>query len=262
MHQSKLAFVRVTADDAAQQRQAVFAATRPTAALAPAAAPEKRGPGRPRKMKLTAPPDEQPRSKQRTGSYTHWFASPYINDVLRAVTQSGFAWRRAVEQLKLRAPDDRFVHLSDSTVRDWYDKEHKLKPQFQAQLEARKPHAGGRPALLCSDIEDEVKRVLLQLREAGTPINSHVIRWTMQGIFAERDPSLLDSLRLSQQWISQWVRAKLQWTWRARTTAASKLPHDWAEQGVLMAKRIAAKMEMHGVRVLRMRCCRVRYDAR
>lgn len=93
-----------------------------------------------------------------------------------------------------------------------------------------------------------MKDILQRLRSNGAPINSHVVRWVMQAAIREHEPALLDTLQLSQQWISLWVRTHLDWRWRARTTAASKLPHDWEQQGILMAQRIAATMEMHEVR--------------
>jgi hypothetical protein len=37
------------------------------------------------------------------------------------------------------------------------------------------------------------------------------------------------------------------WTWRVRTTTASKLPLDWREQGIVMAKRIAFNMQAYKV---------------
>jgi hypothetical protein len=46
-------------------------------------------------------------------------------------------------------------------------------------------------------------------------------------ILQEANPSLLRQHRLSQLFISRWVRQQLDWRWRARTTAASKLPADW-----------------------------------
>ncbi len=80
-------------------------------------------------------------------------------------------------------------------------------------------------------------------------MNARVIRWVMRAVMQQMAPALLDSLTLSQTFISRWAREQLQWRWRSRTTAASKLPLDWEVQGVQMAMRIAANMEMHRVRV-------------
>ena len=98
-------------------------------------------------------------------------------------------------------------------------------------------------------VEDERKKVLLRLRDSGLPVNSHVICWTLRAVFKEHAPAMLQEMQLSQQWISFWVRSKLQWRWRQRTTAASKLPNDWEQLGVQMAKRVAYWMGLHDVRV-------------
>jgi hypothetical protein len=263
--QPKLTFQRITADDAAMQRLRVaqkHAEERAEAAAAASAAPAPivRKPGRPPKKRFLAAVDDTPAAaaagaaaqKPRTGSYTNWYASPFLPDVLRALRLHDYNPRRAIAWLQKNAPAedrDRYLRLSDSTIRGWFEKgTHNLLPRFQSQLDLGiAAQRGVRPPRMSAAVEEEVKATLLKLREAGMPVNTHVIRWTLYAIFKQRDPSLLDSLQLSQQWISYWVRSKLQWRWRSRTTAAGKLPHDWEEQGVLMNKRIAALMEMHDV---------------
>lgn len=259
MQQQKLTQLlqRITADDARVQRTSIaqkFELEHP-AAVAALQPERKRGPGRPRTkrtlvLEQAAAADEPLQQKLRTGSYTNWFSSPYIADIMQALRRYGWSIKPALAALKRGAPDNRFERLSDSTIRGWIQKgsKDKLLPHFQQQLEAGSATArGARPAHMSVAVEDAAKHTLLRLRDAGMPVNSHVIRWTLQSIFRTHDPSLLQSLQLSQQWISCWVRSKLKWRWRARTTAAGKLPGDWEEQGVLMAKRIAAQMEMHNV---------------
>ena len=96
-------------------------------------------------------------------------------------------------------------------------------------------------------MEQQIVTMLCQLHEAGTPLNSCIIRLIMRAIISKEMPALLDTLSLSQQFISAWVRSTLQWTWRARTTAASKLPADWEAQGIKMSMRIAANKALHMV---------------
>jgi len=262
MQQPKLPFQRISVDDAHKQRVSIavkFEEERVAAAAAapPAAVAEpmaKRGPGRPPKKRELADPaaaaQPQPAQKPRTGVYTSWFSSPYINDVLQELQKQGFNAKRTVAALKQHAPDDRYARLSNSTVRGWFQKGTRdLIPAFQEQLNAQ--HAakrGGRPPAMSAEVEDECKRVLLRLRDSGLPVNSHVIRWTLRAVFSEKCPELLENIQLSQQWISHWVRAKLQWRWRARTTAASKVPLDWEQRGVEAAKRVAYQMGMNSVR--------------
>lgn len=125
--------------------------------------------------------------------------------------------------------------------------------QYQQQLEAGRAAAtyiGPSPALRAAPgVEDAICDILLRLRTAGTPLNSHIIRWVMLALL-QQHPTVLQQITLSQQFISKFVRnnPRLQFRWRARTTAASKLPDDWEEQGIHMAKRMGATMQLHKVR--------------
>ncbi len=263
MQQRPLGFVPITADDAQQQRLRI--AQQLAAELAARPVPEQPGQravGRPKRPlsaadALAAPPAATPADAAATepaskrGKYTSWFASPFLSDILTAYSRNGHSARRAVTALQRAHPDGRFSRLSHSTVGCWFGKDHQLLPQFQKQLEEHQVAARGRGPTRVFDeaqgVEREIKRVLLQMRAAGVPLNCNVIRWVMRAIMQEQCPALLSYLKLTQQFISSWARSQLDWRWRARTTAASKLPADWEDQGVRMAKRIAAAMEMHKV---------------
>jgi hypothetical protein len=223
--------------------------------------PPKRAVGRPKQKRsaedalaAAAAADALQLPTAKRGKYTRWFDSPYINDILAAYTRTGGA-RAAVTALRQSAPDDRYERLSHSTVASWF--EHgKLKPQHQQELDAGRAlatYSGPSPALLAAPgAEDAICDILLQLRKAGTPLNSHIIRWVMLAVLQESHPAVLQQLTLSQQFISTWVRnnPRLHFRWRARTTAASKLPDDWEEQGIHMAQRMGAAMQLHKVRIM------------
>lgn len=190
----------------------------------------------------------------KRGKYTRWFDSPYINDILVAHARNSGSARRTVLYLQANAPDSRFERLSHSTVASWFDSNGKLKEQHQQELDAgRAASRGGghSPALQAAPgAEDAICDILLKLRTAGTPLNSHIIRWVMLAVLQDKHPAVLNSLKLSQQYISSWVRnnPRLQFRWRARTTAASKLPDNWEEQGIHMGQRMGAAMQLHKVR--------------
>lgn len=226
----------------------------------------KRGPGRP-KLKRSAEEavvaaaaaealtNELSQNKRARGPYTRWFSSPYINDILVAVARCGGSahTRRAVQFLQKNAPDDRFDNLSHTTIMSWFDNSGKLVEKRQQELDAgcAMTHGGRSPVLQAAPgAEDAVCDILLKLRKAGTPLNSHIIRWVMLAVLQDKYPAVLSQLNLSQTYISSWVRGhpRLQFRWRARTTAASKLPDDWEEQGIRMAQRMGAAMQLHKVR--------------
>lgn len=221
--------------------------------------PPKRTVGRPKLkrsaeelLEAAAAADALELPENKRGKYTRWFNSPYINDILHAHTKCGGSARRAVASLQNAAPDKRFERLSHSTVASWFEN-GKLKEQHQHELEegrAVHTYSGAHPALQAAPgAEDAICDILLRLRQAGTPLNSHIIRWVMLAVLEQRHPAVLQQLTLSQQYISAWVRRnpRLQFRWRARTTTASKLPDDWEEQGIHMSMRIGATMQLYRV---------------
>jgi len=236
----------------------------------------KRGPGRPKKLVdahyvlemaaataalETADAVSEPSTKR--GKYANWFASAYIHDILHAVQRTGSA-RRAVEWLQRSFPKlptesaARFADLSESTVRSWYS-DGKLRPKFQQLLDDQKaaaPRGVWRERALAADpaAEQRVKQILRTMRERGASINILVIRHVMHAVLQADCPAVLDSLKLSNSFISSWAREELQYSWRTRTTAASKLPLDWRNQGIDMAKRVAYNIQVYKVTTVQQLC--------
>ena len=256
MSQPGLPFARITTE-AWRVQLAALAAEAP-----PPPAPRKRSVGRPKRKLSTnevlaaavSIADEAPLKKTR-GTYTEWFSSPYIHDILREYAKDHRP-ALTVQRLKAKAPDKRYERLTHTTLMGWFDKNHQLKANYQAWLDSGLENARQNgPASAFEEeagpaIETEIKQTLLQMRAAGTVINSHIIRWVMQGIIEMPAPpqSKLRSLQLGSACIQRvWARKALKWSWRKSTTTASKLPLDWEEQGVQMAMRIAATMEIKEV---------------
>jgi hypothetical protein len=189
---------------------------------------------------------EQPLKKQR-GTYTNWFSSSFIREILSEYELSGYRAATAVARLKKKNPSI-YEHLSHSSLIGWFDKDHKLLPHFQAHLDSGLQNVrqnGPTPAFEeFPAVEEEIKEKLLRMRAAGTAMNSHIIGWVMRGVIDLRaQGTRLQDLKLGQQFVCAWARKNLKWSWRKSTTAASKLPLDWEEQGLNMAKRIACIME-------------------
>jgi len=228
----------------------------------------KRGPGRPKKLTdahhvldmtaaaATSKEEDASEPAEKRGKYANWFASAYIHDILHAVQRTGSA-RKAVEWLQRSFPKlptentARFADLSESTVRSWH-KDGKLLPKFQQLLDEQKaaaPRGVPRVRVLAaySAAEERVKHALRTMRDRGASVNILVIRHVMRAVFQADCPALLDTLKLSNGFVSSWAHEELQYSWRTRTTAASKLPLDWRDQGVDMAKRIAYNIQVYKV---------------
>jgi hypothetical protein len=261
--QSTLTFTPITAHDAQLQRARIAAEVQKTpmpVTVAASTPPQRRPVGRPKKARKLedAVKDESSEKKQKRGSYSsNWFSSPYINDILEAYHRRSNNVRSAVSVLQKSAPDTRYDDLKYSTVAGWFSADHKLLPQYQRQYDdAAKLEKRGRPRLFQQQPEVEAKVIdaLTRMREMGTSLNIPLVRHIFIAAIKLLVPNLLIAadpaakpFQLSKTWISRWVREKLNWRWRKSTTAASKLPNDWEEQGIGMAKRIAAVMGMHKV---------------
>jgi len=113
MSQSSLPFKRITTHE--WRGQVAAAAAQPL----PPSAPPKRPVGRPKRAlnahdvlgdAAAAVAGEKPAKRSR-GTYTDWFSSPYINDILREYHRDHRP-ALAVQRLKDRAPDDRYERLT------------------------------------------------------------------------------------------------------------------------------------------------------
>lgn len=254
MTQPALPFQRITTDEWREKVAALAAEPRPPAP------PPKRPVGRPKRLlsahdvlaAAAATIADEPPLKKTRGTYTEWFSSPYIHDILREY-EKDHRPALAIKRLQEKAPDDRYARLTHTTLMGWYTDGRNLKPHFQAWLDSglENVRQNGFAAVFESEpaVEIEIQQTLRKMRAAGAAVNSRIIRWVMQGVITLRTPqeSRLRSLKLTQTFISAWARKNLKWSWRKSTTAASKLPLDWEEKGLQMAMRIAATMEMKEV---------------
>ena len=183
--------------------------------------------------------DEEPAEKKR--KYTQWLSSPLIHDILKAYRDNGRSARSTVASLQRRFPrlpsqnEGRYEALTESTVRSWFDENGDLLEKCKRLLdEGYKAGPGMTRAFAAFPAaEARMKEILTKMREhALTGINVSVqsIRWVMLSVMSDMAPELLDKVKLCKSFISLWARQQMNWTWRAGTTEASKVPEDWAEQ--------------------------------
>lgn len=212
--------------------------------------PVGRPPSAKRPIELADHDDEvqqEPADKKR--KYMQWFSSPLIHEILRVYSEQRSA-RGTISYLHRRS-SHLFSELGESTVRSWFNDEHKLLPRFAKLLaDGYQPGPGVSPAFAAyPQAEEKIKSILNQMRGAnsGISINMESIRWVMQSVIAELAPDLQQTLKLSKHFISDWARTQMKWSWRSGTTAASKLPEDWAAQGKAVGQRIAATIETYEV---------------
>ena len=258
-------FTPVTIDEALSQQQAALLQS--SAEINAASAERERvkllrpGPGRPRVVRTIAelqPPEEiihQPPAKRT--KYENWFTTPFIHDILDAYRKTGHSARKAVTQLQRQFPcrateaTGRYDSLREGTVRAWFDSKKKLLPKYQTILEehANVDRGRGYAAILSRspEAEKELRMHLETLRDGGGPVDTIVIRLIAMDVLKRHAPELLKELKLSDSWCKRLAADMMGYSWRTATTAASKLPNDWRDQGVKMAKRIAYNVQLYKI---------------
>jgi hypothetical protein len=217
--------------------------------VAPSVCAVPRPVGRPPKKRELAAADESDEQPTQRRRYVQWFATDLIHEILRVYKQNGRSATDTVRTLQLRG--EVYADLTESTVRTWFESDGLLKPNYAALLAARQynTHAP-RESIFAAhpDVEEQIKAVLLKMRDgekSGICINIPTVRWVMQAHI--RGVEGLEHLQLSKAFISRWASSAMDWSFRRGTTAASKLPRDWMEQGKKMAMSIASHMQSYGV---------------
>jgi hypothetical protein len=101
------------------------------------------------------------------------------------------------------------------------------------------------------ELEESLINLVKGMRGGRQPLNAPVLRAVLEGVVEVKAPQLLrsngGSWGLSENWVKEWIRSKLGWSFRVATTAAQKLPKDWEHQLDMMAYRAAFEVLTHGV---------------
>ncbi len=101
------------------------------------------------------------------------------------------------------------------------------------------------------ELEESLINLVKGMRGGGQPLNALVLRVVLEGVVEVKAPQLLRSngrlWGLSENWVKEWIRSKLGWSFRVATTVAQKLPKDWEHQLDMMAYRAAFEVLTHGV---------------
>jgi hypothetical protein len=106
------------------------------------------------------------------------------------------------------------------------------------------PMLGDYPAL-----RDEICNVLRKQRAGGQPLSIVIIQPFIKALIQKRAPQLLEDgkFKVSTKWTRTFIKSELNWSYRAATTAAGKLPDDFELQGLTMAQRCAYLIKVHNI---------------
>lgn len=186
----------------------------------------------------------------------NWFKSPFIHDILAAykICRSGY---KTVQYLQRQFPKldteeyARFQLLSDSTVDGWFNSEHQLLPQHAALLNCNwhNPKGSGRHAILSKypELVEKIKQTLMDMRKRNISVKVRQARIVFTAMIKLHQPELMDELRLSKSFLSNWCRSNLSWRYRKVTCNYDKLPINWEQQGRDMIDRIAVLVKRYKV---------------
>lgn len=149
---------------------------------------------------------EQQRSSRKRGKYESYDES-FRYKVGRYAAEHGNKW--ALNKFKRKDGQC----LSEATVRNF-------KRQYLEQIKSGKDldqailpkKQQGRPKLLPSEIEAEVKLYIERLRDKGAIVNYHIVLGVTRGILKKKRPTLYRQLDLQKAWahslLSRWGYSK------------------------------------------------------
>ncbi|GAQ88167.1 hypothetical protein KFL_004060010 [Klebsormidium nitens] len=209
---------------------------------------------------------QPPPAKKVRGFYTNWFVPDLWAPIAAAVKKHPRSLYDALNALQhIRVPGRSgsvYDKLTLGSMKTWFERDP-VTNQFSLReryAEAVRCSNAQKAARLAKEMEKpggifkghpEVFRKLLAIltgmRDAGQPVDSSIIQSVIRGTIEALAPELLQRrlkggqlFEVSRSFSRKFANRWLGWTWRRATTAASKLPDDWEQQGDDMAFRIAA----------------------
>lgn len=230
---------------------------------------EKRPVGRPKKGTMLIAPstikqEEDTRKKniqhsqKRSQTYNKWFSKDLFPSIQQAVRRYGRT-QQAIDFLEIgfRTPGgpSPYQKLGRSSLYDWFDERGELKDNYKeaAALGYHTMKQDQNMPILENypQIRDELVSNLQRMREAGQTLLISIVQPILKGMIEALAPHLLNDrpggFKVSKQWTNEFMRIYMNWTIRKGTTAASKLPIDWIEQGLKMNYRVAYLAKLYNI---------------
>ena len=194
------------------------------------------------------------------GSYTNWFTPVLWPPIFNAMKQHRcIAGALSFLRASYRKPGELssvYDKLSKNSMRDWFYSNGELKDTYKRCVEFGTYFA--KSAQHCPVLEshpalkEEICTVLKKMMMVGQPLYAICIQPLIKAIILDKAPQILEgthstAFRVSYEWTKIFVKSELNWSYRASTTAAGKLPKDFQEQGKAMAQRCAYLVKVHNI---------------
>jgi hypothetical protein len=197
-------------------------------------------------------------SKKVRDQYRNWFNPnlwPPIYDAVKQHRNIGDALNFL--RSAYRKPGDLscvYDYLSRGTMYGWFHSNGVLKDNIKRCVELGTYFAKSTqhcPILASYPLlKEEICEVLKKQRTAGQPLYGVCIQGIIKAIISKRQPHLLEDSSgfcVSYKWTLAFIKAEMNWSYRAATTAAGKLPFDYEVQGKKMAERCAYLVKIHNI---------------
>ena len=194
------------------------------------------------------------------GTYTNWFC-PSLSRPIHTTMKKFRNYHAAILNLQAvykqrRKTKNVYDGLRRSTLYGWFTSTRQLREKCShcVREEVCLTKADQHVPILSKylKVEEEIIIVLKKQRTAGQPLYGTTIQPLIKAIIQKRVPHLHDSIekkgfKVSIMWTRTFIKRSLNWTYRASTLAARKLPLDWKEQGDMMSQRIAYFSKLHDI---------------
>ncbi|KAG8774335.1 hypothetical protein FRC12_002044 [Ceratobasidium sp. 428] len=182
-----------------------------------------------------------PGSTKCRAARTNYFEPVRWTLIDRAARLHKFSPQAIVRELIVGSNANLFPSLDRGTVNAWIKKDHTewtsaVLERVARAAEGAAPRAPtkplGRPQLFAVALVTSIVALLTTMRAAGTLITRAVAQSVMMAFIRTDAPELFDNpkFKCSDTFVRSLLRNKLDWTWRATTQAAQKLPDDWCKQ--------------------------------
>ena len=194
------------------------------------------------------------------GNYTNWFLPSLWGPIYAAMRQhKNYTSTLRYLKLKYKEPGKSssvYDDLSRGTLWDWFTSTGELREGVKTKIDNETPFSEScqhRYVLSKFPIlQEEIIEMLQAHRDAGQPLFASSIRNRIRGLIRKKEPSLLEgegktTFRVSLAWTRDFIKCNLNWSYRAATGVARKLPSNWEEQGLKMTQRVAYLVKAHSL---------------
>jgi hypothetical protein len=232
--------------------------------------PPKRPVGHPKKSKEPLQPvlqqveDEEVENgapkKKRRGPYTNWFTStlwPPILAVVKMQKNLGDALDYLQNHFKMPGQaHGPYQGLTRGTLYNWFTPNGEMRDGVKRFVEVGTYFTKSlQHTPILEDyphVTTEIVKDLQEHRNVGLLLSIFLVQPIISAVFEKRVPHLLQptpgrTFKVSKAWTREFIERNLNWSYRAPTIVASKLPADYADQGKTMAHRVAYLMRLYNI---------------